>query len=63
MVLERSLRWTRVSLSLPSASIAWVSDNDLGVNTLGMTALAQSALIVAANLALGGFLAALIEID
>lgn len=41
----------------------WVSGNELGLNTLGTAALAQSAVIVAANLALGGFLAALIEIE
>ena len=41
----------------------WVSGNDLGLNTLGTAALAQSAIIVAANLALGGFLVALIDIE
>ena len=41
----------------------WVSGNDLGLNTLSTAALAQSAVIVAANLALGGFLVALIDIE
>jgi hypothetical protein len=41
----------------------WVSGNELGLSTLGTAALAQSAIIVAANLALGGFLAALIDIE
>ena len=41
----------------------WVSGNDLGLNTMGTAALAQSAIIVAANLALGGFLVALIDIE
>ena len=41
----------------------WVSGDELGVNTLGTAALAQTAVIVAANLALGGFLAALIDIE
>jgi hypothetical protein len=41
----------------------WLSGNDLGINVMGTAALAQSAIIVAANLALGGFLAALIDIE
>ena len=41
----------------------WVSGNGMGLNTMGTAALAQSAIIVAVNLALGGFLAALIDIE
>ena len=41
----------------------WVSGNELGISTLGTAALAQSAIIIAANLALGAFLAALIDIE
>ena len=41
----------------------WVSGNDLGLNTMGTAALAQSAIIVGANVGLGGFLVALIDIE
>ncbi len=41
----------------------WVSANDLGMSTAGMAALAQSGIIIGANLALGGFLTALIDVE
>jgi glycosyltransferase involved in cell wall biosynthesis len=41
----------------------WVSDNDLGFSDAGVAALAQSSIIVGANLALGGFLTALMDIQ
>ncbi|MCH8948882.1 MAG: glycosyltransferase [Chloroflexi bacterium] len=41
----------------------WVSGNEMGVSTLGTAALAQSAIIIGANLALGAFLAALIDLE
>ncbi len=41
----------------------WVSDDDLGMSPAGIAALAQSSLIIGANLALGGFLTALIDIE
>jgi glycosyltransferase involved in cell wall biosynthesis len=41
----------------------WVSENDLGFSDAGVAALAQSSIIVGANLALGGFLTALMDIQ
>ena len=41
----------------------WVSGSELGTSTLGTAALAQSAIIIGANLVLGAFLAALIDIE
>jgi hypothetical protein len=41
----------------------WVADNDLGLSTDGMAAAGQSSIIIGANLALGGFLTALIDIQ
>lgn len=41
----------------------WVSSNELGLSTGGVAALAQSSMIVGANVALGGFLIALIDIE
>ena len=41
----------------------WLSGIDLGFSTAGTAALAQSAIIVGANVALGGFLIALIEVE
>ena len=41
----------------------WVSGNDLGVSTAGLAAVAQTSMIVGANLALGGFLIALMEVE
>lgn len=41
----------------------WVSGSELGTSTLETAALAQSAIIISANLALGAFLAALIDIE
>ncbi len=41
----------------------WVSGTDFGVSNAGVAALAQSGIIVGANVALGGFLAALIDVD
>jgi hypothetical protein len=40
----------------------WVSDNDVpGVSTEGLAALAQTAIIIGANVAMGGFLTALMD--
>ena len=41
----------------------WVSGNEMGISTMGTAALAQSAIIIGANLALGAFLVALIDLD
>ena len=41
----------------------WVSGSELSTSTLETAALAQSAIIISANLALGAFLAALIDIE
>ena len=41
----------------------WVSENDFGLSTVGMAALAQSSIIIGANVALGGFLTALIDVQ
>lgn len=41
----------------------WLSGNALAVSTEGLAALAQTSIIVGVNLALGGFLAALMEIE
>lgn len=41
----------------------WVSGSDLGLGTAGVSALAQSSIIIGANLALGGFLVALVDIE
>jgi len=41
----------------------WVSDNSLGLSTEGMAAAAQTLIIVGANLALGGFLIALMDVE
>ncbi len=41
----------------------WVSGNDLGISTAGVAALAQSGVVVGANVALGGFLIALIDVQ
>ena len=41
----------------------WVSGNEMGISTLETAALAQSAIIIGANLVLGAFLAALIDIE
>jgi len=41
----------------------WVSGNDLAVSTVGLAALAQSSVIVGANVALGGFLIALVDVQ
>ena len=41
----------------------WVSDNDLGFATAGVAALAQSSIIIGANMVLGGFLTALVDIQ
>jgi len=41
----------------------WLSGRELGVSPTGVAALAQSSLIVGANLALGGFLTALVDIQ
>lgn len=38
----------------------WLSDADLGVSTEGLAAVAQTAIIIGANLGLGGFLTALL---
>ena len=41
----------------------WVSRDDLGLSTAGIAALAQSSIIIGANLALGGFLVALMDVE
>ncbi len=41
----------------------WVSKNDLFSSTAGIAAVAQTSLIVGANLALGGFLVALMDVE
>lgn len=41
----------------------WLSGNDLAVSTEGLAALAQTSVIVGANVALGGFLMALMDIE
>ncbi len=41
----------------------WVSGNHLGLSPEGIAALAQSSIIVGANLAFGGFLTALIDVQ
>ncbi len=43
--------------------LVWVTDGDLGSSGAGITALAQSSLIIGANVALGGFLTALIDTE
>jgi glycosyltransferase involved in cell wall biosynthesis len=39
----------------------WLADTDLGVSTEGLAALAQTSVIIGANMALGGFLTALMD--
>ncbi len=41
----------------------WVSGNELGLSTAGMAAVAQSSIIIGANVALGGFLIALVDVE
>jgi Glycosyl transferase family 2 len=41
----------------------WVSGNDLGVSTAGLAAIAQSSIIIGTNVAFGGFLSALVDIQ
>ena len=41
----------------------WVSENDMGLSRAGIAALAQSSIIIGANVALGGFLTALIDVQ
>ena len=41
----------------------WVTESDLGVSTAGLAAIAQTSVIVGANLALGGFLIALMDVE
>ena len=41
----------------------WISDHRLGLSTAGIAAVAQTSLIVGANLALGGFLVALMDVE
>ena len=41
----------------------WVSGRELGLSTAGLAALAQSSIIIGANVALGGFLTALIDVE
>ena len=41
----------------------WVTESDLGVSTAGLAAVAQTSVIVGANLALGGFLIALMDVE
>jgi hypothetical protein len=41
----------------------WLTGFALGVSTAGLAALAQSSIIIGANLALGGFLTALIDVQ
>jgi glycosyltransferase involved in cell wall biosynthesis len=41
----------------------WVSGNDLGISTAGVAALAQAGIVVGANVAMGGFLIALIDVQ
>ena len=40
----------------------WVREDDFGLSTVGMAALAQSSIIIGANLALGGFVTDLIDV-
>ncbi len=42
---------------------SWVSGNDLGLSTAGLAAAAQSSIIIGTNVALGGFLVALMDIE
>ncbi len=41
----------------------WVTESDLGLSTAGLAAVAQTSMIVGANLALGGFLIALMDVE
>lgn len=41
----------------------WLSGNELGLSIAGLAALAQSGIIIGANVALGGFLMALIDLE
>ena len=41
----------------------WVTESDLGASTAGLAAVAQTSVIVGANLALGGFLIALMDVE
>jgi glycosyltransferase involved in cell wall biosynthesis len=41
----------------------WVTGSDLSVSTAGLAAIAQSAIIIGTNVAFGGFLAALMDIE
>jgi hypothetical protein len=41
----------------------WVSGNDLDISSAGVAALAQSGIIIGANMAFGGFLIALIDVQ
>ncbi len=41
----------------------WVTESDLGVSTAGLAAVAQTSVIVGANLAFGGFLIALMDVE
>ena len=53
-----------VGLGLDAAIFyEWVSDSDFGFSDAGVAALAQSSIIVGANLVLGGFLTALMDIQ
>ncbi len=66
--LERVLGLAGVLLALGVGLDAlifyrWVSGNDLGLSTVGVAALAQSSVIIGANVALGGFLIALVDVE
>lgn len=66
--LERVLALAAVPLFLGVSLDAllfldWVSRANIGLSAVSTAALAQSAIIVGANLVLGGFLVALIDID
>ena len=41
----------------------WLSESSLGISTAGIAALAQSSIIIGANVAMGGFLTALIDLE
>jgi glycosyltransferase involved in cell wall biosynthesis len=62
-VLGLALLFLMVGIGLDALIFyEWVTDSDI-VSTVGVAALAQSAIIVGANVALGGFLIALMDVQ
>jgi hypothetical protein len=68
LTLERVLGFAGVLIALGVGLdlllfYEWVTGSDLAVSTAGLAAIAQSAIIIGTNVAFGGFLAALMDIE